>query len=702
MAAPNYWWTGTKTVAGGETPQAGWIPVNVGSNYADIYSAYLNPEYANPYQYDVKKTREYDPDTGWINAEEPLYYSPEQIRSTYGINYGEPYAPELPPPPPPDTGGETDENTGGETDENTIDETTGIDFSNPDQPPDIDPGEGNTWGFNEGVGIWTIVPEEPESTIDYFNPNQPPDLNPGEGNKWFFDTNAGYWTIIPAVESDELTGVEINEEGKPEIPAERKYGYLSGEEFFSGQYGDEYSQYFEPYLQGGATMDDLASQYAGIPVVSGYWEIGPNGEEQFVPEQSLYDVASTLREMGEIDYPSFEEWLAETGQTLPQLTDLGQLGVLDDIDRISGELETTPDFQNSEAYRNLESLAADYRAAAAGGDRDQILQEEARAAGFIDDEGNGDVDAYNAWKESQVAALGQGAGGQQGLYGTRDEWTMDRAQQQQIQVLVDSNSQMIESLGMKSSAAAYNKMAEVSNSIASANLQYGVKKMEENRLRQEYEYEQLKWRYETLTNTGLEAGRELADQIQENRMGAMEAYATELSTLIEQENQRINGLSASLAGYGMELEAAIEENQEALTLRQTMGNEYGRDMTVLAEHADTMYRKIMLDIGYDEHMIAAAEAKYNEYMAPYWTALEAWYQEEIVAQGGEALDIERELAGASASATSAAQRANTASTYLTGAATGAGIGGMIAGVPGAVVGGIVGLAAALLSNVLAG
>lgn len=195
MAIPNWWWTGTEAKAGTETPQEGWIPITTGDNYTDIYSSYLNPTYTDPYLYDTKTTREYDIDTGWTNAVENLYYTPEQVRSWYGITYGDPYAETV----QPEQGTE--------------------EYYNSLFDPNINPeevfgsaGEGNNWVFSDALGYWTpqpiyVVPETdiieedaystiwPQYTAEQVdtilsNISAVPDLPLPEGYEWDMQWNA--------------------------------------------------------------------------------------------------------------------------------------------------------------------------------------------------------------------------------------------------------------------------------------------------------------------------------------------------------------------------------------------------------------------------------------------------------------------------------------------------------------------------------
>lgn len=79
---PTYWWTGTKALPGTTTPEEGWIPITTNTTLPDLYSAYLNPTYADIYTYDNP--------TG--DSVDPLTLSADEIRDMYGITYGDPYA----------------------------------------------------------------------------------------------------------------------------------------------------------------------------------------------------------------------------------------------------------------------------------------------------------------------------------------------------------------------------------------------------------------------------------------------------------------------------------------------------------------------------------------------------------------------------------------------------------------------------------
>ena len=83
---------------------------------------------------------------------------------------------------------------------------------------------------------------------------------------------------------------------QPVIPEPQTFGSLTAEQWFTPEYHtDEYSQYWDPFLQEGQNWEDLATTYAGMPVVSGYWT-GEGEDKVFTPTKSLYSITSQLSE----------------------------------------------------------------------------------------------------------------------------------------------------------------------------------------------------------------------------------------------------------------------------------------------------------------------------------------------------------------------------------------------------------------------
>ena len=370
---------------------------------------------------------------------------------------------------------------------------------------------------------------------------------------------------------------------QPPLPPERTYDYLTAEQFFTEMYNiPENVSYIEPFLQEGGNWDNLATQYAGLPVVSGYWT-GEGENRIFHPEQSLYNQASQLLELKNTDYPAFQEWLATTGGAYTQ------------------------DITQTAPYAGITDIAADFNDLT--DEMQRAWNAAAKANGFVTETGEGDGAAYSAYIESQRQQKDLGVMGQTGVMGTEYETAARRATQASIDQTVEANMQMIESLGMKSSAAAFSKMNEISNTIQNMTLQADVKLLEQDILMRQLEYEALLKRSEQAADTGLAAGSQYLEMLVNNRMLALESYATQLDTVLKNNAQ-------TLQQYGLELE------------RITM-------------HADTTYKSIMAQIGYEESQMQLTEDRYNQYMQPYYDKMEAWYQRMLVMQGAEANAIAR-------------------------------------------------------------
>jgi len=409
---------------------------------------------------------------------------------------------------------------------------------------------------------------------------------------------------------------------KPEQPTERMYDYLTGEQWFTQKYRDpQYDPYWDPFTAGGTPWEELATKYAGLPVVSGYYQ-----DEQFYPEQSLYNQASQLYDLRETDLPGFEDWMSQTGA--PYQADLTQTQPYQDIQTLTGEFADVSD-----------EMAGAWESAA-------------RAMGFFNADGSGDVNAYQSYLTSTREQKEAGVMGQEGIMGTEYETAARRAAGARVNQIVEANQQMIEALGTRSSAAAYSKMGEVSNMIQDELLQSDMKLLEQDLLMRQIEYEALLARSEQAQATGMAAGEQYMNMLVNNRMMALQSYSTQLDTIMKNNQQ-------TLQQYGMELER-------------------------ITAHADITYKSIMAEIGYDESQMQLSEDRYNQYMMPYYDALDAWYQEELIRQGDEANRIAAEEAGAT--------------DWLGYMGTGAIVGAAAGGPIGAVIGTLVGFVAATVTS----
>lgn len=419
--------------------------------------------------------------------------------------------------------------------------------------------------------------------------------------------------------------VELDDQGKPIQPKARRYANLTGEQYFTQPYSNTAShmKYINPYyqeaLEGGQSFSSMAETYAGIPVVSGYYE---GDSEEFIPETSLYPTASALGTLKSTELPTFDEWLGTTGQEVPEIPDVdlatGDFGTtkltstkaaarlellttgfdpstLTEEQAVAAGFATldeamawlqgmqTTDLTTSPEYARLqEMVAAPYEGADIltstpyegltdlaelfmdpEADWDRILEEQARAAGFPD------VASYDAWRTSTREELSGGIMGQQGIEGTEYEQRAQRQHSAQVQNLIDSNMQMVEALGTTSSAAAYAKMGEISSQIANDSLAFDVKMLEADMVWKEMEYNALVQRRDTIIAQANDGGKLYAEMLLDNRMGALQTFATQI-TAIDLSNKQ--GL-AERQQEGVELERVLsvqdQENDRRIALRIT-------------------------------------------------------------------------------------------------------------------------------------
>jgi len=403
---------------------------------------------------------------------------------------------------------------------------------------------------------------------------------------------------------------------QPTKPKPRRYASLTGDQFFTDEYNaDPYSQYWDPYNAGNTDGGDLAQMYAGTPVVRGYYETDEEGNEgAFVAEENLYDTASAMQSLQSTTTPTWEEWLAQ--QSVDQqgyMLDANGQRILDE----TGNPVMGSSYQNiydTEAWAGLQSLLQDF--GTTDEDMDAAREEQAIANGFFerDIDGNilydaqggaiADVDGFLDYITSSREQIDQGVMAQPGLDDPANAARsnmMKRLNQRGNEQLIESNARMIESLGQVSSAAAYQKMGEVSGQIADANIRFQVQYLEQDMLLRELEYNALVDRYGEVQKIANDASNRFATMLVNNRMGALQAYATQITSII-QNNADLR------TGYGQELER-------------------------IAAHADLQYKTIMTQIGYDEHEMQMSEDRYNQFMAPFWEDMEMWFQSETIRQG---------------------------------------------------------------------
>ncbi len=523
--------------------------------------------------------------------------------------------------------------------------------------------------------------------------------------------------------SDTLTPLDDLLADRPTAPPARRYSRKTGTEWFTPENealyghqraGDRVYDVTYPYLSGtDNTWAELAARFASTDVVRGYEEEVTDADGNvtwgpWTPESTLHDTAILQEELSSIGTPvSFEDWIAAGGNETTYTPDLTLTDAWQGIEDILAEditLSTTYlallaelaiDVTTSDAYTGLQAaLDSDITTDAAYLGIQEIIDDSlnlddeyaeaderaAIALGFyeltaagdqvLDADGNAiaDLDAYQDYRAANRDELDQGIMGQSGIYGTDAEETFRRGIDSTVYQTVQANTQLIESLGTQSSAAAYSRLGQVSDDIANIQIQGEVKLMERELLMREAEYEALLGRYEATTNLAQSERMGYLDAIMTNRANALTGYAAQLdAVLAERANDiatyigQIQALEAQRAtnidAYGELLSAEIGENATDLQAfglqlgvlsdqNATVFAEYQAEMDAVTTHAGLVYQQLMATIGYDEHMMEVAANDYEMYMAPYYAEMEAWSIQVTATHGEVELAIARDLADA--------------------------------------------------------
>jgi hypothetical protein len=198
--------------------------------------------------------------------------------------------------------------------------------------------------------------------------------------------------------------------------------------------------------------------------------------------------------------------------------------------------------------------------------------------------------------DQMLTQLGTGEGGQQGLSQQyNDTWNQETGLEMQRQR--DDFQLMLEALKAQGrSVAGFQAMDNIALSMASYQNQRDMTLLNANMARQETEYAALWGRWDSLFNMGQMTTQQYLDNINQNRVNALQGYAQEISTLVQQ-------------------------NQ--LTLAQ-----YSADLQAAETHANIAYQSIMADMGVTESAISSMQGYYEMYMAPYYAELERWALQE--------------------------------------------------------------------------
>lgn len=254
------------------------------------------------------------------------------------------------------------------------------------------------------------------------------------------------------------------------------------------------------------------------------------------------------------------------------------------------------DISESEPYQNLGTLAQLW---GSQGDMDQQMgyagDYAARSLGFEN------AGAY----QSKMADL-QSKLDQVDFSGALNP-EQERALALDIQGVREESQLMVEALAASGrSAQAFYKMDEVSRAIADVAVQGKLAYMNNNLARSQLEFNALSGRYEQLATQGYAGAEQYLQKLQEQRATTLGIYASQISALVDDNNRYVE---------------------------------------LYKVHADQVYKSIMADMGYDEHLMSQMQEAWEQSIAP-------WLQEYETYLSGYATEMGVELQEASNKASS--------------------------------------------------
>lgn len=285
----------------------------------------------------------------------------------------------------------------------------------------------------------------------------------------------------------------------------------------------------------GITVDELKTQYAGIPVASGYYDASG---ALITDGQYAYQTLGQAKQLGELANMAgpqgFDQYLQQQGYQSPDLAGMqAKMGSLGDL------LGQGPDTAGQQGYA----------AQQLGFDNYGELQ--GKLSDLINGSGVMNKDQYNLFM---------------------------RSTDQQVSQMQRETMQMAEGLGLQSSGRALVALSQMTAQVQDTKLQAQMSYMN-------YDQATRMTEYQALVNANQKAQGAYADQIYQNRMGALQAYATQFNAAISQRSQYLN--------------------------------EYSTDYQLMVQHADVVYKSIMANIGYSQSQLDQANEKWNMALASY-------------------------------------------------------------------------------------
>lgn len=189
-----------------------------------------------------------------------------------------------------------------------------------------------------------------------------------------------------------------------------------------------------------------------------------------------------------------------------------------------------------------------------------------------------------------MGQLGKGVSGQEGLPKEQQD-LMNRQLQWQID---DSRENMREIVGALAgsgrSIQAFQQMDEIASQIRDTYAQGKLTQWNLNMAQQKLQYDAAMQQYNMMSNLGLQGADQFLNNIRANQESQLQAYATDISTLAQQNQVDIQAFQA---------------------------------------HADTYYKSFMVDLGLDEAAMNKTYEQYSQWLTPILDQLTIAIQEQI-------------------------------------------------------------------------
>ena len=323
----------------------------------------------------------------------------------------------------------------------------------------------------------------------------------------------------PTFDIDEVLGAIGG--AKQEISNIPQREQLSGDNFF--RLGSPEAQAIAAQL--GMTTDEAAQYFAGIPISMGYYDASGNWVHESVISQ-----AQELAELRGLEVPSFDDFLTDQGYDMAGTQ--GKYGALADL-LAGGPTDADLDAGREFGAQNL---------------------------GFAD----------NAAYEDRLGELLTGM--ENTTFSGELNNTQQRAINREADAMLQESAQMIEAMGMQSTSRALARGNDIIRQVGDFRLQAEMAMEQQNLSKEQLQFEALMSQYQTLQSAGSAEAQRYQDELYRNRMGALQAYASQVAMWTDQYRTEVEGITA---------------------------------------HAQTTYQSIMASMSVESHQFEMASQRYE-------------------------------------------------------------------------------------------